>query len=76
MKNIKVVLMIKIKGKFFTCDKTKKRNLISKVCFIILFLSLFFGTEVKAQSISIWQTYAIVNVNGGGNTYYDLLAST
>jgi len=68
--------MIKIKGIFLSSDKTKKRNLTSKVSYIMLFLVLFFWSEIKGQSISIWKTYAIINVNGGGNTYYDLLAST
>jgi hypothetical protein len=68
--------MTEIKGNFLTYKNTKKRNSTSAFPFVLLFIVLFFGLEVKAQSISIWQTYAIVNVNGGGNTYYDLLAST
>ena len=40
---------------------------------LILGISLFLsGQVVHAQSISIYASYALVNIKGGGNTFYDL----
>ena len=40
-----------------------------------LLLVIAIGTNVQAQS-GIYESYAILNINGGGNTFYDLNATT
>ena len=41
-----------------------------------LFLILFFFFCYSAQATGIFESYAVLNINGGGNTYYDLQANT
>ena len=41
-----------------------------------LFLILFVFVSYSAQATGIFESYAVLNINGGGNTYYDLQAST
>lgn len=41
-----------------------------------LFLILFAFVSYSAQATGIFESYAVLNINGGGNTYYDLQAST
>lgn len=42
---------------------------------VFLMISAVFQTSF-AQTINIWESYAIVNVNGSGNPYYDMDAAT
>ncbi|MBF2709916.1 HYR-like domain-containing protein, partial [Flavobacterium soyangense] len=57
----------------------KIKKAINKSNIFVLLLAAFFlvGTSftLKAQS-DIYESYAILNINGGGNTFYDLQAST
>lgn len=41
-----------------------------------LFLILFVFVSYSAQATGIFESYAVLNINGGGNTYYDLQANT
>ena len=41
-----------------------------------LFLILFAFVRYSAQAKGIFESYAVLNINGGGNTYYDLQATT
>ena len=41
-----------------------------------LFLILFVFVSYSAQATGIFESYAVLNINGGGNTYYDLQATT
>ena len=41
-----------------------------------LFLILFAFVSYSAQATGIFESYAVLNINGGGNTYYDLQANT
>jgi hypothetical protein len=41
-----------------------------------LFLILLAFVSYSAQATGIFESYAVLNINGGGNTYYDLQAST
>ena len=41
-----------------------------------LFLILFAFVSYSAQATGIFESYAVLNINGGGNTYYDLQATT
>ncbi len=41
-----------------------------------LFFILFAFVSYSAQATGIFESYAVLNINGGGNTYYDLQAST
>ena len=41
-----------------------------------LFFILFVFVSYSAQATGIFESYAVLNINGGGNTYYDLQAST
>jgi hypothetical protein len=65
---------------FYRTSKTKTNCFICKANIVVLILSAFFllgiNTEVKAQFSDIYESYAILNSNGGGNTYYDLKANT
>ena len=65
---------------FYRTSKTKTNCFICKAKIIVLFLIAFFylgiNTEVKAQFSDIYESYAILNSNGGGNVYYDLQANT
>ena len=45
-----------------------------KVLLAVLFVVL--GSNVSAQSNSIYESYAILSVNGGGNAYYDMGVAT
>ena len=40
-----------------------------------LFLILFAFVSYSAQASGIFESYAVLNINGGGNTYYDLQAN-
>jgi hypothetical protein len=50
----------------------------SKVFRLLMVGFIFIGinTTIKAQSSGIYESYAILNSNGGGNIYYDLQANT
>ncbi|RZJ73578.1 MopE-related protein [Flavobacterium sp.] len=52
---------------------TKLLLSISRVCCLVLLLS---GIGSYAQSAGFNETFVVLNVNGGGNTYYDLQAAT
>ena len=41
-----------------------------------LFLILFSFVSYSAQATGIFESYAVLKINGGGNTYYDLQATT
>ena len=41
-----------------------------------LFLIIFAFVSYSAQATGIFESYAVLNINGGGNTYYDLQANT
>lgn len=41
-----------------------------------LFFILFAFVSYSAQAIGIFESYAVLKINGGGNTYYDLQATT
>ena len=41
-----------------------------------LFLILFVFVSYSAQATGIFESYAVLKINGGGNTYYDLQATT
>ena len=41
-----------------------------------LFLILFAFVSYSAQATGIFESYAVLKINGGGNTYYDLQATT
>ena len=41
-----------------------------------LFLILFAFVSYSAQATGIFESYAVLNINGEGNTYYDLQATT
>ena len=59
--------------------KTRTNSFIDKAKIFMFFWIAFFlvgiSTEVKAQS-GIYESYAILKINGGGNVYYDLQAIT
>ncbi|HQK39451.1 MAG TPA: hypothetical protein PLO52_04970, partial [Flavobacterium alvei] len=42
---------------------------------MMVFIFIGINTTIKAQS-GIYESYAILNSNGGGNVYYDLQATT
>jgi hypothetical protein len=48
----------------------------SKISVVFLLVSFVNSHIAMAQSISIYQSYAILKINGGSNTYYDLGATT
>jgi len=60
-------------------SKIKTNSFIDNAKTFAFLLTVFFlvsiSTSVKAQS-GIYESYAILKINGGGNTYYDLQAST
>ena len=41
-----------------------------------LFFILFAFVSYSAQATGVFESYAVLKINGGGNTYYDLQAST
>jgi hypothetical protein len=41
-----------------------------------LFLIIFAFVSYSAQATGIFESYAVLKINGGGNTYYDLQATT
>ena len=41
-----------------------------------LFFILFAFVSYSAQTTGIFESYAVLKINGGGNTYYDLQATT
>lgn len=43
---------------------------------LIPFMALFFTGFVNAQSSGIFESYAILSINGGANAYYDMQANT
>ncbi|MEC4005925.1 T9SS type A sorting domain-containing protein [Flavobacterium sp. SUN052] len=62
------------------CKITKTTSQLSKLKLntSLFFFLLFFVSvsQVSAQSNGIYESYAILSVNGGANSYYDLAAST
>jgi hypothetical protein len=49
--------------------------LLSKWTFILFLISVQ-SLELNAQSMGIFESYSILDINGGGSTYYDCQAST
>lgn len=45
-----------------------------KVLLAVLFV--FLGVKLSAQTTNIYESYAILSLNGGANAYYDMFAST
>lgn len=56
----------------------KHKNQKSTKYFYLLMLFVFMGTSicVNAQSAGFNSSFAVLSINGGGNTYYDLFATT
>lgn len=53
------------------------KNVKSGITLIILtFVLIFLNKNVNAQSNGIYESYAILDINAGGNTYYDMNATT
>lgn len=52
-------------------------NSINRGFVLLLTIILAFSTSsVSSQTMGIYESYAIVNINGAGNTFYDLTAAT
>jgi hypothetical protein len=61
------------------CGMQNKQNTdYSFLTFFICFCILYFCSYYKSysQNIDIYESYVVLNINGGGNNYYDLEANT
>ncbi len=62
--------------KIFTQGLKPKSIFIITACTAVLLLANTFSVKAQTPTISIFQSYVILKLNGGGNTYYDLQATT
>ncbi len=54
----------------------KNQKHIKYLSTLLLFIFMGISIQVKAQSAGFNNTFAVLSINGGGNTYYDMNAST
>lgn len=60
--------------KYFKFDTNFKCNVMKKIYSLFLMIFTFF--TLSAQDAGIFESYAVLNINNAGNTYYDLQATT
>ena len=63
-------------GSAISTEKISFNLVLSSILWYSLFLILFAFVSYSAQATGIFESYAVLNINGGGNTYYDLQATT